>query len=162
MYKICLTSLLLFFTSTICYSQNIDMENYDIYFGDTLIAKQDFMDHSQDFTAEQLKKIQFRPITDGFKKMYCLNGKLCASGKIENKKENGIWEFWYSNGQKTRKGEFINGKPNGTHEYWYQDGTLRAIGNWKNGVYEGKWEVHDKDGKNTIIQNYKDGKEVIE
>ncbi|MGU3375301.1 toxin-antitoxin system YwqK family antitoxin [Chryseobacterium sp. M5A1_1a] len=161
MHKISLTLFLLFLTNLMCYSQNINLENYDIYLGDTLIAKQDFIKNSQSLNKEQAGKIQFKPITDGIKKAYFLNGKLYSQGKIENLKENGIWEYWYENGQIARKGEFINGKPNGTHEYWYENGTLRSIGNWSNGTYEGKWEMYSEDGKKKIIQNYKNGKEVL-
>lgn len=161
MYKIFLSTLLLLLTSTVFYSQNIDLDKYEVYLGNTLIAKHDFMKHNQTLNEDQAKTLQFKPITDGFKKTYFLNGQLYSSGKIENLKENGIWEYWYSDGKPARKGEFIDGKPNGTHEYWYNNGTLKAIGQWKNGVYEGKWEIYDENGKNKIIKNYKDGKEVL-
>ncbi|SDJ56153.1 toxin-antitoxin system YwqK family antitoxin [Chryseobacterium jejuense] len=162
MYKTLLTSILVLFMSTIYYSQNINLDEYEIYLGDTLISKQDFMEHNKALSEEQAKILQFKPITDGLKKAYYLNGKLSSSGKMENLKENGIWEYWHPNGQKARKGEFINGKPNGQHEYWYQNGNPRAIGNWKNGVYEGKWEIYNEDGTQKIIKSYENGKEVLE
>ncbi|WP_160136020.1 toxin-antitoxin system YwqK family antitoxin [Chryseobacterium sp. c4a] len=162
MYKKLLTLLILLLASAIYYSQNIDLDKYEVYIGDTLISKQDFMEHNQTLSPDQAQKLQFKPIIDGLKKAYYINGKLASAGKIENSKENGIWEYWHPNGEKARKGEFINGKPNGQHEYWYKNGNLRAIGNWKNGTYEGKWEIYNEDGKQKIIQHYENGKEVSE
>lgn len=150
---------------TICafissYSQNINLDEYEIYLNHTLIAKSDFIKNSKSLSKEQSKNFEFKPITNGIKKAYFLNGKPYSAGKIENLKENGFWEYWHSNGQKAREGEFIDGKPNGTHKYWYENGNLRAIGNWEMGIYEGKWEMYGEDGKDKIIQNYKDGKQV--
>lgn len=142
------------------YSQNMNLEEYDIYSGDRLISKSDFMNNSKNLDQETLKKFEFKPIANGIKKAYYLDGKLYSTGKIENLKENGLWEYWHPNGQKAREGEFINGKPDGTHTYWYENGKIRGIGNWKNGVYEGKWEMYTEDGKKKTIQNYKDGKQI--
>lgn len=161
MYKILLATFLLLSTSINFYAQNINLNEYEVYLGDILISKQDFIKQNKSFSEEQLKTFQFKPITDGLKKAYYLSGTISSSGKIENLKENGTWEYWHPNGQIARKGEFIDGKPNGKHEYWYENGNLRAIGNWKNGVYDGKWEMYSEDGKQKIIQNYENGKEVL-
>ncbi|SHK57097.1 toxin-antitoxin system YwqK family antitoxin [Chryseobacterium polytrichastri] len=160
-YKILFTVFLTIFVNQNFYSQNINLEEYEIYIENTLIAKQDFAKNGQNLNEVQVKTIEFKPITNGFKKAYYLNGKLYSSGKIENLKENGIWEYWHPNGQKARKGEFINGKPNGTHEYWYENGKIRGIGNWKDGVYDGRWEMYNEDGKEKTIQNYKAGKQIL-
>ncbi|WP_223606510.1 toxin-antitoxin system YwqK family antitoxin [Chryseobacterium sp. OSA05B] len=161
MYKILLTLLLTIFVNKNLYSQNINLEEYEVYLGNTLIAKGDFIKNSQNLNDVQSKTLEFKPITDGLKKAYYLNGKLYSSGKIENLKENGVWEYWHPNGQKARKGEFINGKPNGTHEYWYENGNIRGIGNWKNGVYDGKWEMYNEKGLEKTVQEYKDGKQIL-
>ncbi len=141
-------------------AQNINLDEYEIYINNTLIEKSDFLKNSNNLTEEQSKTLEFKPISDGTKKFYFMNGKVSSIGKIENKKENGIWEYWHSNGNKAREGEFIDGKPNGTHKYWFDDGSLRAIGNWKNGVYDGKWEMYKVEGKDKVIQFYKVGKLV--
>jgi antitoxin component YwqK of YwqJK toxin-antitoxin module len=160
MYKIILIFFLTFVNINL-YSQNINLDEYEVYVGNMLIAKQDFIKNSQNLNEIQAKTIEFKPVTDGFKKAYYLNGTLYSSGKIEHLKENGIWEYWHPNGQKARLGEFINGKPNGIHKYWYENGNLRSLGSWKNGVYDGKWEMYSEDGKQKIIQNYKDGKQLL-
>ena len=140
------------------FSQNINLDDYEIYVGDTLIGKPDFIKNGQNLPPEKAKKLEFKPITDGNKIFYYFNGNIYSKGSIKNLKENGLWEYWHSNGQKAREGEFIDGKPNGTHKYWYENGQLRGIGNWKKGVYDGKWEMYNENGKDKIIHNYKDGK----
>ncbi len=155
--KLVSIGILLFATISI-FGQNINLDEYDIYISDTLIAKSDFIKNSQSLPPEKAKTIEFKPITDGNKIYYYLNGKIEGKGVMKNGKQEGYWEFWYSNGVKAREGEFEQGKPNGNHKYWYENGNLRGIGNWKNGNYDGKWEMFSEDGKNKIIQEYKDGK----
>ncbi len=160
MCKQILTFFIGLFITTNLYSQNIDLDKYEIYVKDTLISNSDFMKNGQNLSEEKVKTIEFKPISDGNKTAYYLSGKLYSKGKIENGKENGLWEYWNENGNKAREGEFVDGKPNGTHKYWYENGNLRGIGEWKNGIYEGKWEMYNETGDEKIIQNYKDGKLV--
>ena len=138
----------------------MDMDNYEIYVSDTLIGKSDFIKNGQNLPAEKAQKLEFKPITDGTKTAYYLNGKIYSKGEIKNLKENGFWEYWHLNGQEAREGQFVDGKPNGTHKYWYENGKLRGIGNWKNGIYDGKWEMYNEKGEDKVIQMYKDGKLV--
>lgn len=140
------------------FSQKVNLDEYEIYVGDTLIGKSDFVKNGQNLSPEKAEKLQFKPITDGNKTSYYFNGTVYSKGLIKNYKENGIWEYRHSNGIKAREGEFIDGKPNGTHKYWYENGQLRGIGNWNIGIYDGKWEMYNEDGKQKTIQNYKDGK----
>lgn len=160
MHKIFLTLILIIFTGVNLSAQDINLDDYEIYVGDTLISKSDFIEFNQNLSPEKLKKLEYKPITNGYKKAYYLNGKLYSKGKIENLKENGFWEYWHPNGKKAREGKFVEGKPNGTHKYWYENGNLRGIGNWKSGVYEGKWEMYNEDGTNKIVQVYKEGKQI--
>jgi len=160
MCKFFLTFFLIFSTLIKVNAQNINLDEYEIYINNTLIAKSDFLKNSNGLTEQQSKTLEFKPITDGDKKAFFLNGNIYSRGKIENKKENGIWEYWHSNGNKAREGEFVDGKPKGTHKYWFDDGSLRAIGNWKNGVYDGKWEMYKVEGKDKVVQFYKEGKQV--
>ncbi|MHA6697169.1 toxin-antitoxin system YwqK family antitoxin [Chryseobacterium sp. A321] len=158
-------SRLLIFAFTILvssnlFSQNINLDEYEIYIGDTLIAKSEFLENGQFLPAAKAERLEFKPIKDGHKSVYYLNGKIHSKGEIKNLTGNGIWTYWHSNGEKAREGEFVNGKPNGTHEYWYETGQIRAIGNWKNGIYDGLWEIYSKDGKGKEIQNYKEGKRI--
>ncbi|MGV0831100.1 toxin-antitoxin system YwqK family antitoxin [Empedobacter brevis] len=140
------------------FSQEINLDEYEIYVGDTLIAKSDFIKNGQNLPPEKAEKLEFKPISNGEKISYYFNGNIYSKGLIKNLKENGFWEYWHSNGTKAREGEFVEGKPNGTHKYWYENGQLRGIGNWKNGIYDGKWEMYNENGKEKTIQNYKDGK----
>lgn len=156
--KMLFSFLVTIFSSINLYSQNIDLDNYEVYVKDTLISKSDFIKNGQNLSKEKTKPLEFRPISNGNKKAYHLNGKIYSIGKIENLKQNGFWEYWHSNGQKAREGKFVDGKPDGIHKYWYENGNLRGIGTWKNGVYDGKWEMYNEDGKEKITQNYKDGK----
>ncbi|MGV4413155.1 toxin-antitoxin system YwqK family antitoxin [Chryseobacterium sp. T1] len=158
MYKQIFTILISAFSSLNLYSQNIDLDKYEIYVKYTLISKSDFIKNGQNLTEEKSKTLEFKPISDGNKITYYLSGKIYSKGKIENGKENGFWEYWNENGKKAREGEFVDGKPNGTHKYWYENGNLRGIGEWKNGVYDGKWEMYKENGSEKIIQNYKEGK----
>ena len=158
-------SIFLTFTLTVfclfnVFSQTVDLDDYEIYIGPTLIGKSDFLMNSKNVSAERLQKLEFKPITDGFKTAYFLNGNLYSKGEIKNHKENGAWIFWHANGKKAREGEFIDGKPNGMHQYWYESGQLKSNGNWKNGLYEGKWEMYDENGTVKTIQYYKDGKRI--
>ena len=158
MKKIFFTLTLTMFCFLNMFSQNINMDDYEIYIGETLIGKSDFLKNAQNIPTDKSQKLEFKPITDGSKTAYFLNGNIFSKGEIKNHKENGQWEFWHSNGKKAREGEFIDGKPNGTHKYWYENGQLRGIGNWKNGIYDGPWEMYNENGKEKVIQNYKDGK----
>lgn len=142
------------------HSQNINMDEYEIYIGDSLINKSDFLNNSKNLPAEISEKIEFKPKTDGNKIAYYLNGNIYSKGELKNHKENGRWEYWHSNGKKAREGEFIDGKPDGTHKYWYENGQLRGVGNWKKGIYNGIWEMYNESGTEKVIQNYKEGKLV--
>ncbi|UJF29339.1 hypothetical protein L0B70_10910 [Kaistella sp. 97-N-M2] len=160
MKRILLTLTLSILTFGNLFSQNINLDEYEIYVGDTLIGKSDFLKNGQNLSPEKAEKLHFKPLTDGNKTSYYFNGNVYSKGLMKNYKEKGIWEYWHSNRIKAREGEFIDGKPDGTHKYWYENGQLRGIGNWKVGVYDGIWEMYNEDGKEKIIQNYKDGKLV--
>lgn len=158
MRKILLLIGIFMFITTFTYGQNINLDEYDIFVSDTLISKSDFIKNSQNLPPEKAQTIEFKPITDGNKIYYYLNGQVEGKGEIKDGLQVGNWEFWHSNGVKAREGEFKKGKPNGIHKYWYENGNLRGIGNWKNGNYDGKWEMYSEDGKEKIEQKYKDGK----
>lgn len=160
MQKEILTIFMLIFSSINLYSQDIDLDNYEIYIKDTLISKSDFIKNGQRLTQDKAQSLQFKPISDGEKTAYYLSGRLYSKGTIVNGKQNGYWEYWNENGNKAREGEFVDGKPNGTHKYWYENGILRGIGDWKIGVYDGKWEMYNETGKEKTVQLYKDGKLV--
>ncbi|WLD24219.1 hypothetical protein NU10_02125 [Flavobacterium dauae] len=160
MRKTIFTFIMVLFSFLNSYSQNLNLDEYEIYINDTLIAKSDFIKNGQNLSEEKAKSLVFKPISNGDKKAFFLNGNIYSIGKIKNLKENGFWEYFHFNGNKAREGEFIDGKPNGTHKYWYENGNLRAIGNWVDGLYDGKWEMYSEDGKETIIQIYKNGKKV--
>ena len=160
MKKILLTLAFSTLISGNLFSQNMNLDEYEIYIGNVLISKSDFIEKHQDLPAEKAKTLEFRPITDGEKKSYYFNGNICSIGLIKNLKENGFWEYWHSNGIKAREGEFIDGKPNSTHKYWYENGQLRGIGNWKNGIYHGTWEMYNENGKDKTIQIYENGKQI--
>lgn len=162
MKQIILTLTFLILNIGNLFSQNINLDEYEIYMGDTLIGKSDFIQNGQNLPPEKANKLEFKPKTDGDKTSYYFNGNIYSKGLIKNHKENGTWEYWHSNGVKAREGEFIDGKPKGIHKYWYENGQLRGIGNWKSGVYDGKWEVYKENGEDKIIQNYKDGKLIKE
>ncbi len=69
-----LTGIFLFITS-LSFGQNINLDEYDIYVSDTLIAKSDFIKNSQSLPTEKTETIKFKPITNGNKIYYYLNGK---------------------------------------------------------------------------------------
>lgn len=138
MYRLVLTLLFVTFGLTNIFGQNLDLDKYDIYLNDTLIAKSDFIKNGNTFSENRFKGLVFKPITDGKKKAYYLNGKLYSVGEIKGSKMNGFWTFWYKNDVKAREGNFINGKPDSTHKYWHKNGQLRGVGDWKMGVYDGE------------------------
>ena len=123
-----------------------------------LISKSDFLKNGETINAQKIRGLKFKPIFDGEKIAYNLNGTIYSKGNVKNKKETGFWQYWYPNGTKAREGEFIDGIPNGTHKYWFENGKLRSIGNWKFGSYDGTWEIYDEDGKEKVLKNYKEGK----
>ena len=153
--------LLLFFT-LLADGQNLDLKKYDITINDTVIDKYDFINNGKKLDSTRLKHLVFKPISDGYKKIYYLNGVLSGQGEIKNGTEDGFWTYWYDNGKKAREGNFVQGKSEGTHKYWFPSGQLRAIGNFKNGKYDGKWAMYKEDGSANTEQNYKDGEPVKE
>ena len=140
--------------------QNLDLNKYDISINDTLINKFDFIKNGKSLDSTRLKHLVFKPISDGYKKIYYLNGQLYSQGEIKNGKEEGFWTYWYDNGKKAREGNFIQGKRDGTHKYWFPDGRLRGEGVFKNDVYDGKWVMYKEDGSGSVEQTYKNGELV--
>ena len=148
------------FVTMTLHGQILNLDEYDIFIGDTVINKTDFIKNGKTINSERAKFLAFKPITDGQKKVYYLNGQLSGQGEIKNKKENGLWTYWHENGQKAREGSFDEGKRTGTHTYWYPNGNLRGVGNFKNDKYDGKWTMYKEDGSETIEQFYKEGELV--
>ncbi len=140
--------------------QNINFDDYDIFLSDTLICKADFVKNGKSIDSLRLKYLTFKPIADGDKKIYYLNGQLYGQGQIKNKKENGLWVYWHENGQKAREGHFEEGIKTGIHTYWYKSGNLRGVGSFKNDKYEGKWTMYKEDNSESIVQFYKNGELV--
>lgn len=142
--------------------QNVDLEKYDVSINDTLISKIDFIKNGNRLDSTRLKHLTFKPISDGYKKIYYLNGQLYSLGEIKNGKEDGFWTYWYDNGKKAREGNFAKGKREGAHKYWLPDGRLRAEGTFKNDKYDDKWIMYKEDGSGSVEQTYKNGELVKE
>jgi MORN repeat variant len=158
MIKKTVLSFSVLFLLTIClHGQTLNLDEYEILIGDTLISKSDFAKNQTTLDSTRLKHLEFKPITDGQKKIYYLNGNLYGQGEIKNRKENGFWVYWHENGQKAREGNFDEGKKIGMHTYWYPNGNLRGVGNFKNDKYNGKWTQYKGDGSEPVVQYYKDG-----
>jgi antitoxin component YwqK of YwqJK toxin-antitoxin module len=156
-----LTILILpLFFSLLASGQNLDLNKYDISINDTLIDKSDFIENAKSLDSTRMKHLVFKPRSDGYKKIYYLNGQLSSQGEIKNGKEEGFWTYWYDNGKKAREGNFVQGKRDGTHKYWFPDGRLRGEGGFKNDVYDGKWVMYKEDGSGSVEQTYKNGKLV--
>ncbi len=137
-----------------------DLKDCDIYLGDTLISKPDFIRNGKGLDSTRLKNVSFKPVTDGQKTIYYLNGRMYGQGEIKNKKENGLWTYWHDNGKKAREGHFAEGKRVGTHTYWYANGNVRGIGNFTDDKYDGKWTMYKEDGSEVVEQFYKNGELV--
>ncbi|MBS1666863.1 MAG: hypothetical protein JST58_05740 [Bacteroidetes bacterium] len=151
------------FSLAIClHGQNLNLDQYDIFIGDKQLCKSDFIKNKATLDSTSLKQLTFKPIVDGQKKIYYLNGQLYAQGEIKNKKENGVWVYWHENGQKAREGSFAEGQRTGTHTYWYPNGHIRGVGNFKNDKYDGKWTMYKEDGSDPIEQFYKDGELITQ
>ena len=148
--------------TSITFGQNLNLDEYDVFIRDTLINKSDFIEKGNTLDSARLKHLSFKPIADGQKTFYYLNGTFYAEGEIKNKKENGSWIYWHENGKKARRGNFLDGKREGTHTYWYPNGKLRGIGNFKNDKYDGKWIMYNEDGMQISEQIYKDNALVKE
>ena len=146
-----------FALTSISFSQHLNMDDYDIFINDTLISKSDFIKKSSTLDSGRQKRLMFKPIKDGQKTIYYLNGALYGQGEIRNKKEIGFWVYWYENGKKAREGNFLEGKREGMHAYWYANGNLRGTGHFKNDRYDGKWTMYNEDGSQAIEQIYKNG-----
>lgn len=158
--KASLTFSILFILTFTLHGQNLNLEEYDIFIGDTVINKTDFINNGKGLDSIRAKLLTFKPIVDGQRKIYYLNGQLSGQGEIKNKKENGPWTYWHENGQKAREGSFSEGMRTGTHTYWYPNGKLRGVGNFRNDKYDGKWTMYKEDGSEVIEQFYKNGELV--
>jgi len=84
MKRIVLTLALSLLTFGNLLSQNINLDEYEIYVGDTLIGKSDFVKNGQNLSPEKAEKLQFKPITDGNKTSYYFNGTVSTRFKDEN------------------------------------------------------------------------------
>jgi hypothetical protein len=156
--KILIIFILTFGLTGVTFSQNLDLNEYDILFNDSLICKTDFLKNSSKIDSSRLKDLTFVPISNGEKTIYYLSGGIYAKGEIKKKKEDGFWTYWHENGNKAREGDFVNGIKSGTHSYWYKNGNIRGVGNFKNDKYHGKWTMHKEDKSEIIEQLYKKGK----
>lgn len=156
-FSFLLAALLHYLVPGIALGQTMDLNSYDVFIGDTLISKQDFMANVAKLDSSRAKKLIFKPMVDGLKQIYYLNGAVYAKGEIKNKHENGLWTYWHQNGQKAREGVFVNGKREGIHKYWYPNGNTRGVGNFKNDKYDGKWLMYNEDGALMAEQLYKSG-----
>ena len=154
-YRRLLIALILLSSPGLLSGQNLN--DYDVYLGDTLINKADFARNGKGLDSTRLKSLKFKPVTDGQKTIYYLNGKIYGQGEIKNKKENGLWTYWHDNGQKAREGHFAEGKRVGTHTYWYANGNVRGIGNFTDDKYDGKWTMYKEDGSEVLEQFYRNG-----
>ncbi len=157
--------LLIFFISlsaNLLQGQNLHLEEYEIYIGDTIINKTDFLKNGEKLDNVRLALVSFKPIADGQKRIFYLNGQISGEGKIKNKKETGLWVYWHENGRKAREGNFNKGKRIGKHTYWYPNGKLRAVGHFKNDAYDGKWTIYTEDSTEVIEQIYKNGKLITQ
>lgn len=148
-----------------CYSliikgQNIDLNKYDVFINDSLISKSDFMEKSGTLDSLRLRQLQFKPVKDGYKKAYYLNGRLYSEGIVKNGKEDGLWIYWHDNGKKAREGNFVQGKREGIHKYWFLNGRMRGEGSFKNDKYDGKWLMYKEDSQEVVEQVYKNGELV--
>jgi len=158
MNKIFIILSLILGLTGIAFSQNLDLNKYDVFLNDSLICKSDFLKNSSKLDSSRLKDLTFKPISDGKKIIYYLNGKMYAKGDIKNKKEDGFWTYWHENEKKAREGGYTNGLRTGTHTYWYKNGNIRGVGNFKNDKYHGKWTMHKEDKSEVVEQLYKKGK----
>ncbi len=158
--KIFLVIVILFSVAISLLGQNLSLDESDIYIRDTLINKTDFIKNANRLDSIRSKYVTFKPIKDGVRKVYYLNGQLSGQGEIKNKKETGLWIYWHENGQKAREGNFDEGKRTGTHTYWYPNGRLRGIGGFKDDKYDGKWIMYKEDGSDKTVQFYKNGELV--
>jgi antitoxin component YwqK of YwqJK toxin-antitoxin module len=152
--------ILLLLFSFFAKAQNVDLEKYDISINDTLISKFDFMKNVKTLDSTRLKHLEFKPISDGHKNIYYLNGQLYSQGEIKNGKEEGFWTYWYDDGKKASEGNFVQGKREGAYKYWFPNGRVRAEGMFKNDKYDGKWIMYEEDGSGSVEKNYKNGELV--
>ena len=146
--------------ASLAWGQSLDLNKYDVIINDSLISKSDFLKNGKNLDSARLKQLTFKPISDGLRKTYYLNGKLYSEGEIKNQKEEGFWTYWHENGTKAREGNFKKGKREGTHKYWYASGILRGEGNFKNDQYDGKWLMYKEDSSEVVEQIYKNGELV--
>ena len=88
------------------HGQNLNLDEYDIFIGDTLINKTDFIKNAKNLNSERAKLLSFKPITDGQKKIYYLNGQLSGQGEIKNKKERRTLDLLARKRTESQRGEF--------------------------------------------------------
>jgi hypothetical protein len=95
---------------------------------------------------------------------YYRNGNVFKTGQVKNKKEEGVWKFYYLDNKIKSEGNFIEGVKEGDFITYYRTGEPEQKGKYKQGeVIE--LSVYNRDGtpisnqeiqKNLIIENTKD------
>ena len=62
-----------------------------------------------------------------------LNGKMEWTGGYKNKKEDGLWQFYWNNGKPKLSEYYLNGKEHGTTTEFNKEGKKIKESYWKHG-----------------------------
>ena len=109
--------------------------------------------------------------------LYHDNGRVKASGIINNQKRDGVWKFFNTRGIHTTSTTYSNGKiiktvskigkdtpklREGTAVTYHDNGRIKEQGKYSKGKKNGEWREFDTRGKLTKIKIYDKGKIVHE
>lgn len=84
------------------------------------------------------------------------NGKLKATGLLQEGKKNGKWLYFTETGDKFREIEYLDGVENGEWKMWHENGNLYIEQYKINGKSKGLWKEYYENGKPKEIGEYKD------
>jgi antitoxin component YwqK of YwqJK toxin-antitoxin module len=113
-------------------------------------------------------------------------GTVIEKGTYENKKQHGVWNYYYNNGIPSLTANYVNGVLNGQsirydlqghkiavlnyengeitglQQYYYPGGILLSEGNMINGKEDGAWKYYNQQGAFIGYIKYKNGVQINE
>lgn len=72
-----------------------------------------------------------------------LNGTLEINGLMNDNKNEGVWQYYYSDGSLESTGTFYNDKLEGAWKWYYPNGRIKVEGYFQENQRVGTWKFYD-------------------
>jgi len=91
-----------------------------------------------------------------------MEGIISMYGKVEDNRNIGEWNYYYSNGNLESRGNFKYDLPYGKWEFYYSNGNLKETGTFVEGYKTGDWYQYTENGELISLITYDMGEKLSE